>query len=182
MKPKQRLAELRSPLHFNADSLGCLRSRRSPPLPSPWDGGQGRGGCIFGSLYFYPQPVTFPGVAPCLPPADVQRARPPRSRRTAIRREVQGSSCFFLLFFFQRGSRVLICDREANEQMLHYAPTPHPHPPRISVSLSALPGLQRHVDMGIKWLVEAMREETDAVKGLGGGSTLGGVPEIGCCG
>lgn len=100
-RSEAQTAELRSTFHFNADSLGCLRSGRSFTLPShPPLGSRhaGRGVEVGGDLespYFYPQPVTFLGVAPCRPPPDVQRARPPRSRRAAIRREVQGSSCFF---------------------------------------------------------------------------------------
>lgn len=148
MKPKQRLAELRSPLHFNADSLGCLRSRRSPPLPSPWDGGRGeRGVYLRVPVFLYTAcHVSWSGSmsSPARCAACEAAEEPPRCDKTRGSRQLVFFS-FFL--FFRRGSRVLICDREANEQMLHYPPPPH-----VSVSLSALPGLQRHVDMGIKGL------------------------------
>lgn len=53
----------------------------------------------------------------------------------------EGSSCLW------RGSHVLICDPEANEQMLHYP-------------VSALPRITTTHGYGNKRLVDAMREET----------------------
>lgn len=102
---------------------------------------------------------------------------PPRCDKTRGSRQLVFFS-FFL--FFRRGSRVLICDREANEQMLHYPPTPCL---RLSFCITRITTTRGY---GNKRLVEAMREETDAVRVCvcfgGGGSALGGVPEIGCCG
>lgn len=57
----------------------------------------------------------------------------------------EGSSCLW------HGSDVLMCDPEANEQMLHY-----PH--------SALPGLQQHMDKEVTACKRHEGEDTDVFK------------------
>lgn len=57
----------------------------------------------------------------------------------------EGSSCLW------HGSDVLMCDPEANEQMLHYP-------------LSALPGLQQHMDMEVTACERHKGEDTDVFK------------------
>lgn len=129
VKPKQRRAELRSPFHFNAGSLGCLRSGRSFPLPSPpLLGMEACGGWwgvssvpVFLSTASH---VSWSGSmsSPARCAACEAAEEPPRCDKTRGSRQL----VFFCFFFLQRGSRVLICDQEANEQMLHYPPT-HTH-------------------------------------------------------
>lgn len=141
VKPKQRRAELRSPFHFNAKRLGCLRSGRSFPLPFPpllgMEACSGWWGVssvpVFLSTASH---VSWSGSmsSPARCAACEAAEEPPHCDKT------RGSR-----FFLQRGNHVLICDQEANEQMLHY-------PPPTCVSVSALPGLQRHMDEEMKGL------------------------------
>lgn len=59
---------------------------------------------------------------------------------------------------------------EANEQMLHYSPDPHPPPTSTPSPLclclsSCITGITTTRGSGNKRLVEAMRAETDMVRG-----------------